>query len=200
MTRMLLLAALIAAAPFADAAWAADATAVDLLGKDPGQAPAYACYSRHYDPAHLDSHPRQNVRDIAVFVDSSVDGETRERGYSLEMGVSFRKLATQFEVSGSCSTIDGKTGLTCGVDCDGGHFDVTTAKGGQSLLVAVPDSVSMWDPTASDDAEPHDLPKGAEFGSDDKLFKLDRVDLAQCRPLMSEDAKAAIFGSAGAAK
>ena len=198
MTRLFLLVAL-AAASMGAPALAADATAISLLGRDPGQAPAYSCFSRHYDAAHLASHPRQNVTDISVFVNSSIDPDSKERAYSLEMGVGFRKIARQFEVSGSCSRVDGKQGLTCGVDCDGGHFDVTTSAG-QSLLVAVPDSVAVWDPAASDDAEPHDLPKGAEFGSDDKLFRLDRADLAACRALMDDDTRAALYGTRSAAK
>ena len=189
----------LAAASLAAPALAADATALSLLGKDPGQAPAYSCYTRHYDGAHLASHPRQNVTDISVFVDSSVDPDSKERSYSLEMGVGFRKISRRFEVSGSCSTVDGKSGLTCGVDCDGGHFDVTT-DAGQSLLVAVPDSVALWDPAAENSDEPFKLPKGAEFGKDDKLFRLDRTDLSACRPLMDDDTRAAIYGKDGTAK
>jgi len=198
MARLLVLGALIALSS-AGSAFAADATAIEMLGKDPGQAAAYSCFARHYDTAHLASHPKQNVRDIAVFVSSSIDSDSKQRRYDLEMGVSFRNLKQQFQVSGSCSPIDGQKGLTCGVDCDGGHFDVTTATGGQSLMVAVPDSVGIWDPAASDD-DPNVLPKGAAFGADDKLFKLDRVDVEQCRPLMDDDAKAAIGGTAEAGK
>ncbi|MDR3475442.1 MAG: hypothetical protein P4M09_27655 [Devosia sp.] len=200
MARVLLVLALAALAlPATTAAMAAGATEQNLLGKNPGTAPAFSCFSRHYDAAHLMAHPKQSVRDITVFVDSSFDAESQSRITNLEMGVLFRRLKTQFEVSGSCSTIDGQKSLTCGVDCDGGHFDVTT-QGTQSLLVAVPDGVRMWDPTASDDADPGELPKGAEFGKDDKLFRLDRVPVEQCRSLMTDEAKTAIFGTAGAGK
>ena len=66
----------------------------------------------------------------------------------------------------------------------------------QSIMVAIPDGVRIWDPSAPEDAEPADPPKGAEFGKDDKLFRLDRADLKACSALMSDDAKAAIFGTA----
>ena len=35
-------------------------------------------------------------------------------------------------------------------------------------------------------------PKGADFGSDDKLFKLDRAALNECTSLMTDDEKAEI--------
>jgi hypothetical protein len=196
MGRIVLLAAVVAAAlPLAGAARAAGATELELFGKDPGQDAAYSCFTRHYDPAHLAAHPRQNVTDMSVFVESTFDKDQGRSNY-LEIGVNFRASKKPFEISGGCSTaVDGKHLLNCGGDCDGGHFDITT-KGMQSIMVAIPDGVRIWDPSAPEDAEPADPPKGAEFGKDDKLFRLDRADLKACSALMSDDAKAAIFGTA----
>lgn len=180
------------AAVASDRSAAPDGTTVTtLLGKDPGKSAAFACFVRHYDAAHLAAHPRQNVRDIKVFVDSSYDQDTG-RQYSLTAGVGFRKFTREFDISGGCSTsVDGKNILNCGADCDGGHFDIST-KGQSTILLSIPESVRLWDPSASDDSPSDDPPKGADFGSDDKLFKLDRAALDQCTSLMTDDEKAEI--------
>jgi hypothetical protein len=194
-------ALVVCAPPFASGAFAAGTDLRQLLGKDPGTASAYSCFTRHYDDAHLASHPKQNVRDMSVFVSSTynkdADAGGDRRTNAVEIGVKFRKLAQPFRLSGGCETsVDGqKNALDCGADCDGGHFDMSS-DGKNSMLVAIPDSVALWDPAASDDDDPHELPKGAAFGSDDKLFKLDRVDVKQCDALMTDEAKQAIFGSA----
>src|SRR4051794_6208323 len=57
-----------------------------LFGKNPGTKTAYACFSRRYDSAHLASHPRQNVRNMALLVTSTVDPD-QGRQYSLALGV-----------------------------------------------------------------------------------------------------------------
>jgi len=180
------------ALPFAGAAHAAGTTELDLLGKDPGNTEAYSCYVRHYDAAHLASHPQQNVRNMSLFVDSRPD-DSIGRTYQIEIGVDFRREKAPLQISGSCMTnVDGKQAMSCGADCDGGHFDVTT-QGKQSILVSIPDYIRIWDPKAPDD-QPDKLPKGAEFGKDDKLFRLDRTDLSVCKSLMTDDQIAAIFG------
>ena len=167
----------------------ATTTEITLLGKDPGQSTAFACFSRHYDAAHLAAHPKQNVRDIQVFTDSTYDKDSG-RDYMLTVGVGFRKFKREFDISGGCSTtVDGKNLLSCGADCDGGHFDITT-QSQSTILLSIPESVRLWDPSASDDSPSDDPPKGADFGSDDKLFRLDRAPLAECEPLMSDDEKA----------
>lgn len=167
-----------------------DTTVTTLLGKDPGKDSAYACFVRHYDAPHLASHPKQNVRDIKVFVDTTYDADAG-REYDLTVGVGFRKFKREFDISGGCQTsVDGKNLLNCGADCDGGHFDITT-NGQSSIMLSIPASVRLWDPASTDDG-PGDAPKGADFGSDDKLFKLDRAALDQCTSVMNDDEKAAI--------
>jgi hypothetical protein len=58
-------------------------------------------------------------------------------------------------------------------------------KNAQSILVDIPESVRMFDPAASD--ETADLPQGARFGADDKLFRLDRTALTDCLPVIFDD-------------
>ena len=152
-----------------------------LFGRDPGNEQAFACYARHYDAAHLKSHPKQNVRDMTLFVNSTVDSEMG-RMYSLEIGVQFRSRKTLFQVSGGCdSSVDGKTALNCGIDCDGGQIDVSV-KNASSILVSIPYGARTWD--GESDEEP---PPSAKFASDDKLFRLDRTDLKDCLPLVADD-------------
>jgi hypothetical protein len=174
-------------------AWVhADAAAdvVKIFGRDPGAGPAHACFVRRYAKAHLASHPRQNVSDMLLYVNKQ-DGE--EPYYSLDMQVNFRQLSKPFQVAGSCSQgSDGRHALSCGIDCDGGALAVRV-KNETSLLVDIPDSVRIYDPSAADDA-PDDLPRGARFGEDDKLFRLDRAALRDCAPVIfDEDVKARIL-------
>jgi hypothetical protein len=162
------------------AAGASSQSDVVFFGKDPGDGKAYACFARHYDAVHLASHPKQNVRDMLLFVSSAVEPEMG-RTYALEMGVTFKSMTTEFRVSGGCSSsVDGNA-LSCGIDCDGGEIDVEVRDAG-SLMVSVPDGARTWDPESN--VEP---PEDARFGADDKLFRLDRTDLADCLPLVADD-------------
>ena len=163
---------------------AASTTDLDLFRHDPGTARAFACYERHYDAAHLKSHPRQNVTDMTLLVDSTVD---ERRSYSISIGVNFHKVKNQFDVSGSCDgTIDGKSLLNCAVDCDGGAIDVRL-RDQNTILVEIPYGARTWDATADPEAsdEPADNPDAA-FGSDDKLFRLDRAALEVCANLLAD--------------
>jgi hypothetical protein len=180
--------ALIAALAFAAGVLAAPslgvAAATDsefaLFGKDPGKDKAYACYIRRYDAAHLKSHPKQNVADMMLFVNSFVDSDMG-RQYTLGIGVHFRKKATLFQLSGGCSVADdGKSGLSCGIDCDGGRIDVRV-KDAASILVSIPDGARTWE---AGEEEP---PANARFGVDDKLFRLDRTKLQDCLPAVFDD-------------
>ncbi|HEV7719012.1 MAG TPA: hypothetical protein VGO70_08560 [Arsenicitalea sp.] len=176
--------AALAVLPCAAALAAGTAADAALFGKDPGQGKAYACYSRHYDAPHLAAHPKQNVREMTLFIDSSVDPD-QGRQYSLGIGVNFRSLKKEFDVYGDCrSSVDGKKAFTCGVTCDGGRIDVDTAKT-DAVMVSIPDGARTWDPDSED--EP---PAQAHFGSDDTIFRLDRADLKQCQSLMSVETKA----------
>ena len=103
-----------------------------------------------------------------------------------------------FSCTGARGVGAGGKALSCGVECDGGSLSVRV-KNNQSLLVDIPDSVRMFDPTDNGDAEGDeaDLPKGARFGSDDKIFRLDRTSLKDCLPVMfDEEQKAKVISGA----
>jgi hypothetical protein len=179
MTRLpgILLATAALAASFpALAASAGDAT---VFGKVPAGGKLYACYTRAYDKAHLASHPKQNTRDMALFVNAADEDGSQ---YVLTIGVHFRKSPKLFQVSGGCSrSDDGKGTLHCGVECDGGQIDVSV-KNEKSVLVSIPDGARTWDPESGDDP-----PANIRFGVDDKLFRLDRASLKDCLPVISDD-------------
>ena len=157
---------------------------VKIFGRDPGTTAAHACFIRHYSKAHLKTHPDQNVTDMLLFVSKQ---EGPDRYYNLNMQVNFRQLIKPFQVAGSCGIgTEGKTTLGCGIEYDGGHLGVRV-KNEASLLVEIPESVRLFDPSASDDAPDAELPKGARFGADDKLFRLDRTALKDCAAVIYDD-------------
>jgi hypothetical protein len=166
-------------------ALAASDSDLAIFGKVPGKDKIFACFTRQYDAAHLAGHPKQNVTEMTLLAQTYQNDSERE--YELEIGVRFRHQTKLFQLSGVCDrTADGKAALSCGFDCDGGHIDMRV-KDGQSILVAIPDGARTWDPTA---AEP---PPDAKFGTDDKVFRLDRTSLRDCLPeALDDDVKAAI--------
>jgi|UPI0005658463 hypothetical protein len=178
----------------ADFSVAADAD-LQLFGRDVGKEKAYACYARTYTKAHLANHPDQNVREMMVFVDSYEDEGGAGRQYVLGMSVNFRQLKRPYSTYGGCSAgTDGKKALHCGIDCDGGTIGVRI-KDKNSILLDIPDGARVSDDEGEEELS--DLPKGAKFGSDDKIFRLDRTALSTCLPLASdEETKAALLAAA----
>jgi len=157
---------------------------VRIFGRDPGAGAAHACFVRHYTKAHLASHPDQNVTDMLVYVSKQ---EGSDAYYSVNMQVNFRQINKPFQVSGSCGVgVDGKSALGCGVECDGGSLSVRV-KNEMSLLVEIPESVRLFDPSEAEAEAGAELPKSARFGADDKLFRIDRVDLKDCAPVIYDE-------------
>jgi hypothetical protein len=177
----------------ADFSTAADAN-LQLFGRDIGKEKAYACYARTYTKAHLASHPDQNVRDMMVFVDSYEDESGAGRQYVLGMSVNFRQLKRPYNAYGGCAAgTDGKQALHCGIDCDGGTIGVRI-KDKNSILLDIPDGARVSDDQSEEELS--DLPEGAKFGSDDKIFRLDRAALSTCLPLaFDEQTKAALLAA-----
>jgi hypothetical protein len=169
-----------AGAALADPAQNSDDFVKRLMGGTPGKGKTFACFNRVYDEPHLASHPRQNVRAMSLLV--VVDAENPD-SYNLRIGVNFRNRKHFFETSGDCGNphTEGAAGgaytAHCGVACDGGAIDVALKDNG-SVLLTIPDGARVWRPGAEDNDTVH----GA-FGEDDKLFRVDRVDLAQCAAL-----------------
>ena len=151
-------------------------TGQSLLGTVKGKPASAACFVRTYDASHLASHPKQNVRDMRVYVKAT--GEDREGAYDIQVGVHFREVKKRFDVVGTCTKdATNAASLHCGVDCDGGSFGIRQ-KDENALLIDIPDGASLIDSRT---------PK-ARFGEDDKVFRLDRAPVSDCRSF--EDAGA----------
>jgi hypothetical protein len=190
-----LLAALALSAWPTQAALAGPATSSEdfltrLMGRAPGKGKTLACFNRVYDEPHLAAHPQQNVRAMTLLV--AIDSENPDT-YALRIGVNFRKQKHYFETEGDCIRLhpEGEAGganvAHCGVACDGGSIDVALKDNG-SVLLTIPDGARVWRPGAEDNDTVH----GA-FGADDKLFRVDRTDLAQCLALAADkEEKAAL--------
>ena len=153
------------------------------IGKDR----IHACYRRVYDASHLASHPQQNTRTMTLLVTGSAE-ESGSPTYVLGLGMTFRKTGTHFETYGDCGSIHGAganagpaTAVHCAVDCDGGSIDVAL-KNAQSVLVSIPEGARIWKAGASSEND-----ESQRFGTDDKLFRLDRTKLTDCLSLAGED-------------
>lgn len=190
--------ALLAALPAYAAPQSAASVNSDLFGKDPGKEHVFACFTRHYDPAHLRAHPKQNVTDMRVLVNSGFGTDyDDQRSYNLTLGISFRTLKKEFDAYGGCSgTDEAQKTLNCYIDCDGGSITVRT-KDTNSILVDVPYGARLYDPDTPADADTDTpLPPKAEFGSDDKTFLLSRVSTKLCVDLADDEDKQALLDSA----
>jgi hypothetical protein len=164
---------------------------VRIFGRDPGDGAAHACFVRRYTKAHLKSHPDQNVTTMLAYVGKQ---EGSDRYYAISLQVNFRQLNKPFQISGGCSESADTGALGCGVECDGGRLSVRV-KNDQSILVEIPHSVRIFDPSSADEMD--GLPQAARFGADDKLFRLDRTALSDCVPIIyDEEIKAKVISGA----
>jgi hypothetical protein len=156
-----------------------------LFGRALSGTEIHACFNRVYDTAHLAQHPRQNVRTMLLKASSDSNQPT----YALRLGVTFRKSGAHFESAGDCSSIHdtgdtkGSVGVAhCGVDCDGGSIDVAI-KDAKSVLVSIPTGARIWRAGSDNDDD-----QSKRFGSDDKVFRLDKAALIECLRL-ADDSK-----------
>lgn len=158
-----------------------------LFGGDFGKRDkSYACFVRRYDAAHLARHNLQKVSDMLLLVSAEKDEETKNVNYSFRLGLKFRNRKGAFDSSGSCGHASAsqvsadKLQINCGVDCDGGGITVELANDDKSMLIRL-DAIRIWQNNKPDD-EGFSLSGGA----DDRVFRLDRVDVAQCRSLVTD--------------
>lgn len=150
------------------------------------QGKSYACFVRVYDAAHLARHPQQKVSAMKLLVTAERMPEGEGLGHSFRLGVTLRDRAGAFDSGGDCGRIedsevaDNKAQLGCGVDCDGGGITVELSGDAKSTVVRL-DSIRIWRTGKSDD-------DGFTLsgGTDDRVFRLDRVSLDKCRSLVTD--------------
>jgi hypothetical protein len=154
---------------------------------------AYACFVRRYDAAHMAEHPLQKVSVMKLLITSEKTPDDTYLNYSFRLGVNFRDQPGDFDSSGDCghaptvrnpdtdpmpaAGID----FQCDVDCDGGGISVNLANG-DTALIAKLDRIRIWKSTDPDGA----APRGLQGGADDKIFRLDRTSLDECRSLVTD--------------
>lgn len=149
-----------------------------------------ACFGRVYDPAHLSKHPKQRVTSFHLSrefkddpyseVEASSEEETKSAdgeygSVNVTAYVHFRDRKGVYTNGLSCHK-SGDGIVRCGVDCDGGSFNLKPS--GQSLLLENNGFVVVGGCGASEEEaenEEYVLP-----GADDKVFRLDPKPVAAC--------------------
>ena len=168
-----------------------DDMARSFFGKLPAKSPGFACFERIYDASHLARHPLQKVGSMLLLVRGEMIPEDPVPNYSFSLSMTYKGQSSRLASAGWCghaSAATAGTGLSCGVDCDGGSLDVTLANDAKSTLVSL-ERIAIWpEGTAAEDADrlPH-----LDAGADDKSFRLQRVALSRCARLAKDAAETA---------
>src|SRR5262249_35605416 len=150
------------------------------------QKKSYACFVRVYDSDHLARHPLQKVSAMKLLVTGEHMPEDKALNYSFRLGVKFRRRPGDFDSSGDCGhgrlpeNASDKAQLGCGVDCDGGGITVELTPDAKSTLVRL-DSIRIWR-----NNKPEDEGLNLEGGADDRVFRLDRARLEDCKALVHD--------------
>jgi hypothetical protein len=154
---------------------------------------SYACFIRRYDAAHLAQHRAQKVSAMTLLVKAEIVEDDPEVNYLFSLGVKLRNRPGKFSSGGSCGHAkvaedeNGKEYLGCGVECDGGGLSIELNEDNKSTLVKL-DSIAI-----SRDDRPNDDRRPFDGGKDDKVFKLVRVPLEQCKAMIEDDNRAVVL-------
>lgn len=149
------------------------------------------CYGRTYSPSHLQSHPRQTVKNIVIGhfpTELSVDGEKIEfdpRSGELNgrVWVQLKGSDDVFEEWLICAIEEeDRTALSCYVECDGGGFKVKARSDGKLLIKngKYGFRVVRNGETCSGEVDERDVHMIDKRFSDDGAFVLDRLPVNQC--------------------
>ena len=167
----------------------------ELVPVRPG---ASACFQRSYDAAHLKQHRRQTIRSVLL----SLRRESKHPD-SIVLRISFedKRRPEAALVGGSCGwrqsgvnrgehtrrlvpSFPKESGLQCqwlsfwDVSAeDASLFPINLDPGGRWLTAHMRESVSLW--TGAFTPEPPVL----RLGTDDRVFRLERVDASTCAAL-----------------
>ncbi|WP_035643382.1 hypothetical protein [Bradyrhizobium sp. ORS 375] len=157
-----------------------------VFTKPPGQK-AYACFTRRYDADHLARHPKQKVSAMQLLVTAEIPPGEREMTYSLRLGVNYRDRSGDFDSSGSCeharaTDAPGEIRYNCPVDCEGGGIEIAMSKDDKSAIVRL-SRITVWQRDNKPDSEAGDA---LVAGADDKIFRVDRSDVADCAGLVTD--------------
>ena len=146
---------------------------------------SYVCFVRQYDAAHLAQHPQQTVRLMKLLLTAEIVPEDTELNYGFRMNLKLRKKSASYGTGGNCGHAkaseddEGREHLGCGVDCDGGSLTVELKDDNKSLLVKM-NSVRIARESDGEDSRTYLGDK------DDKVFRLDRTPIEQCKSLAND--------------
>jgi hypothetical protein len=190
-TAAALLAAL-ASLGTAGTARADDAVAKQIFGAVSG-GKSFACFARTYEAGHLARHPQQKVTSMTLLVSAEKSDEDGELNYAFQMGLRLRgQKSGAFDTGGGCGhtrVSEGTGGLVrleCGVDCDGGGLTVEVAGQNKPVIVRL-ESVRISRSAKSGNQEAYRLES-----ADDRVFRLDRVGLRECKSLITDQEELAL--------
>jgi hypothetical protein len=143
------------------------------------------CFTRVYDAAHLQQHPKQKVRELALQVSVEHIKEDNLFRYNFGLSAKMKGQAKTLQTSGECSPAAGRR-IFCGVECDGGGVNIEQA-GPENLMVYLaedgkPGRIRMAPCGESDEENAVELTSGA----DDKVFRLSKAPASACRAMGSK--------------
>jgi hypothetical protein len=132
---------------------------------------------------------------MKLLITSETNPDDKFFSYSFRLGVNFRSRPGSFDSSGECGhaptvrapNSDADSGIpagidfACGVDCDGGGLSVDLAKDNASVIVKL-EAIRIWKGNNFDESAATELKAGA----DDKVFRLDREILDDCKELVTD--------------
>jgi len=185
--RVWIVAAIIAGlapATQARAAGADNAFLERLVGPLQRDGQSFACFSRHYDAAHLAKHPTQRVTFVKALVDAYFRESWPGNGayeYQVSFAFRFRDRAETLTGVAECGGGTTKDSARRGAHCAGpGATSHLQMQGRGVLVLTIPGGADLWAPGPVE--QRHDTVKNP-FGPDDEVFHLARTELKQCEDL-----------------
>jgi hypothetical protein len=131
------------------------------------------CYTRLYDEQHLKIHPRQRVTQIVLAFDIAKSGSSKPLdGHKFEVALGLRvKDASELFLSPAYCSIE-RSGAVCHVEGDGGTFWIGPGSNDGSTIEVTSEGLRF-------EGENDAIEVGGKR-SDDKRFRLSRIDPARC--------------------
>ncbi len=151
-----------------------------------------SCYQRIYSKSHLAKHPRQTV--TRFFIGHFPQKYVGKEGYEgavmksnddtdilVDIKVRFRNAKGSFSETGICHKEAGK--ILCGIECDGGGFEIQPRKNGR-LLLRTGSKTGGYDSfrvVRNDSCDGDDEYRLITRKTDDKSFLMSRLPPDQCK-------------------
>lgn len=144
---------------------------------------AFACFVRHYDASHLAQHRKQKVTAMKLLV-TAENHPGEPTTYAYKAGFQLRNRPGNFDGGSSCGHMVDEDGtkeisFTCDIECGGGGLDIAMSKDNKSAIVHL-EVIGVLDRK-----HPRHDELTLKGGTDDKVFRLDRVDNTECAELMT---------------